>query len=416
MSLKINMAKYGLLLLIFLAVSSLQAKVIEICSTCKVKTIKEGIRIADSKDVVLVKKGNYKEFNIEVRKPVIIRSEERAVIDAGAKGHIFKVYHDHVTIEGFHFKNVAHSYTKEYAAVLVFKSHHFKVLNNTFEKIFFGILVEKSSNGIIRNNIIKGEARDEAGSGNGVHLWHCKGILVERNKISGMRDGIYLEFVENSKILRNKAEFNVRYGLHFMFSNEDEYHYNTFNNNGAGVAVMFSKNISMTKNIFYNNWGPSSYGLLLKEIYDAHIEGNTFRENTTGIYLEGSTRINYEKNNFIKNGWAVKVVGSSYSNVFINNNFLHNSFDVSYNSKINDNKFEGNYWSSYTGYDLNRDGIGDVPFRPVKLFSYVVNKTPETIVLLRSLFVDIINFSEKVSPVFTPDDLSDEKPLMKLVK
>ena len=59
--------------------------------------------------------------------------------------------------------------------------------------------------------------------------------------------------------------------------------------------------------------------------------------------------------------------------------------------------------------------VGDVPFRPVNLFSYVVNKTPETIVLLRSLFVDIINFSEKVSPVFTPDNLMDAYPLMQPV-
>jgi nitrous oxidase accessory protein len=77
--------------------------------------------------------------------------------------------------------------------------------------------------------------------------------------------------------------------------------------------------------------------------------------------------------------------------------------------------FDFNYWSEYSGYDLNKDGIGDVPYRPVKLFSYIVNQTPETLVLLRSLFVDIINFSEKVSPVFTPDDLIDSKPLMKIV-
>ena len=82
---------------------------------------------------------------------------------------------------------------------------------------------------------------------------------------------------------------------------------------------------------------------------------------------------------------------------------------------MNDNKFEGNYWSSYTGYDLNKDGIGDIPFRPVKLFSYIVNRTPETILLLRSLFIEILNFSEKVSPVFTPDDLQDKKPRMKKV-
>jgi len=80
---------------------------------------------------------------------------------------------------------------------------------------------------------------------------------------------------------------------------------------------------------------------------------------------------------------------------------------------LHDNEFNGNYWSNYTGYDLNRDGIGDVPYRPVKLFSYIVNRTPETIILLRSLFMDIIDFSEKVSPAFTPDNLLDAQPLMK---
>ncbi len=68
-----------------------------------------------------------------------------------------------------------------------------------------------------------------------------------------------------------------------------------------------------------------------------------------------------------------------------------------------------------SGYDLDKDGSGDVPYRPVKLFSYVVNRTPETIVLLRSLFVDIINFSEKVS-VFTPADLVDQTPSMRIFR
>jgi nitrous oxidase accessory protein len=62
---------------------------------------------------------------------------------------------------------------------------------------------------------------------------------------------------------------------------------------------------------------------------------------------------------------------------------------------------------------LDKNGVGDVPYRPVKLFSYIVNRTPETIILMRSLFIDMIDFSEKVSPVFTPDDLLDDYPLMK---
>ena len=125
--------------------------------------------------------------------------------------------------------------------------------------------------------------------------------------------------------------------------------------------------------------------------------------------------MNYLDNKFISNGWAIKVRGACYANLYKGNQFIGNSFDVSYNSRINDNLFEGNYWSKYSGYDLDKDGIGDVPYRPVKLFSYIVNRTPETIVLLRSLFIDIIDFSEKVSPVFTPDGLVDNKPLMKAI-
>ncbi|RZV59185.1 MAG: nitrous oxide reductase family maturation protein NosD, partial [Flavobacteriaceae bacterium] len=188
---------------------------------------------------------------------------------------------------------------------------------------------------------------------------------------------------------------------------------NIFENNGAGVAVMFSKGIKMYNNIFRENWGSASYGMLLKEINDAEIKGNLFEENTIGINIEGSNRIVYKNNEFRNNGWAIKVRGACYTNEFVNNNFLYNSFDIAYNSKVNDNIFYSNFWSNYTGYDLNKDGIGDVPYRPVKLFSYIVNRTPETIILLRSLFIDIIDFSEKVSPVFTPDKLLDHNPSIK---
>jgi nitrous oxidase accessory protein len=200
-----------------------------------------------------------------------------------------------------------------------------------------------------------------------------------------------------------------------MFSNNDTYEQNTFENNGAGVAVMFSKHIKMCDNTFKKNWGSASYGMLLKEINDAEIKRNVFEENTIGINIEGSNRIDYENNDFINNGWAIKVRGACYTNKFMKNNFLYNSFDIAYNSKVNDNEFSQNFWSNYTGYDLDKDGIGDVPYRPVKLFSYIVNRTPETIVLLRSLFIDIIDFSEKVSPVFTPDNLMDEHPQMKRI-
>ena len=404
-----------ILSLFILTHMSVFSKTIIVCKDCSIKTIKESIHRAKDYDTILIKKGTYKEFNLRVDKPLTIIGEDYPIIDGELKGEIITITSDNVTLDGLFIINVGTSYTEDYAAVRVVKSENFVIQNLVLEKLFFGIYLEKSNNGKVYHNKIIGDAKEEYNSGNGIQLWYSHNIEVDQNIITHVRDGIYLEFSNFCKITNNSSSYNIRYGLHFMFSNDDLYENNNFQNNGAGVAVMFSKRIKMLKNTFQDNWGAASYGILLKEINDSEIIGNVFKNNTTGINIEGSNRVNYKNNDFINNGWAIKSRGACYANHFIKNNFMYNSFDLAYNSKLNDNKFEGNYWSNYTGYDLDKDGVGDVPYRPVKLFSYVVNRTPEAIILMRSLFIDIIDFSEKVSPVFTPDNLLDAFPRMKKI-
>jgi len=405
-----------LVLIIFFISFNIQATTITVCKTCEIKTINEAVSLSKDGDSILVKKGIYKEQSIIIiNKSIHLIGDDNAIIDGEFKETIIKVTANNFSIEGLTFMNVGQSYTKDFAAILVSKSKHFILKNNIVKKAFFGFLIEKSHHGEIINNKISSNAVNETSSGNGIHLWHCSHMKIQNNIVSNLRDGIYFEFVKNSTISNNISKNNIRYGLHFMFSNNNVYFKNEFKNNGAGVAVMFSKFIIMHDNVFHYNWGMASYGLLLKEIYDAQIENNTFEQNTIGINVENCSRVDYNKNKFIRNGWALKFSGGCYKNIFELNSFMYNAFDLSYNSKLNSNRFEKNYWSDYTGYDLNKDGIGDVPYRPVKLFSYIVNRTPEALVLLRSLFVDIINFSEKVSPVFTPDNLIDSKPLMKMI-
>ena len=412
---KINHNILTLSILLFFVANTYAQKII-VCNTCDVTSIKEAINKAKDFDTILVKKGTYKEYDIKIDKPITLKGEDYPVIDGENKGEIITIISDNVTVDGLYIINVGLSYTEDFAAIRVRKSKNFLIQNVVLEKLFFGIYLEKSRDGKVYHNNIIGDATEEHNSGNGIQLWYSHNIEIDYNHVQGVRDGIYLEFANNCTITNNISTKNLRYGLHFMFSNDDIYKDNTFINNGAGVAVMFSKKIKMFNNVFKENWGSASYGLLLKEINDAEIIGNTFEENTIGINIEGTNRILYKNNNFTNNGWALKIRGACYTNTFESNNFLYNSFDLSYNSKINDNVFDKNYWSNYTGYDLNKDGIGDVPYRPVKLFSYIVNRTPETIILLRSLFIDIIDFSEKVSPVFTPDNLLDNNPLTKKIE
>lgn len=390
----------------------------EVClKNCGFSSIQNSIDQAQAGDSIFIKKGVYKESNIFINKKSLhIFGEKGSVVDANHKGYGFKIEATDFSISNLTIKNVEVSYTTDYAAIYLFRCYDFKLENITLKKAFFGFLIEKSRNGLVQNNNISGIGDSEASSGNAIHLWHSKHIKVLNNEVYNMRDGIYIEFGSDSVFENNNSYGNMRYGLHFMFSNDNRFSKNTFSGNSAGVAVMFSKRIVMNNNVFEKNWGTASYGLLLKEINDSKIIHNIFDNNTIGITADGSTRMTYLENDFTNNGYAIKFIGGSYQNNFERNNFMYNNFDLSYSGGLNDNKFNNNYWTDYTGYDLDKDGFGDVPYRPVKLFSYLVSKTPESIILLRSLFIDIVNFSEKVTPVFTPKNLMDHKPLMRKVE
>lgn len=409
--------KFFLILLFISGFYNLNATEIEVCKGCLISSIQAAVELAVDGDVIRVKKGIYQEFDIRIiNKSIKIIGENYPVIDAELKGTAISVQADNFSIEGLNIRNIGKSHTKEFSGILIANSKNFVVRNNILENVFFGILIERSSVGMITGNKVSSNATQQDNSGNGIHLFHSGEISVSNNLVSGTRDGIYLEFASNSVISDNICKNNLRYGLHFMFSNNNKYLDNLFESNGAGVAVMFSKNIRMYRNIFRKSWGNASYGLLLKEINDAELKNNIFENNTVGISADGTNRINYIENDFKNNGYAIKIRGACYRNTFTRNNFLYNAFDVAYSGMLNENVFQQNYWSGYSGYDLNRDGIGDVPHRPVKLFSYLVNKSPEAIVMLRSLFIDIIDFSEKVSPIFTPAELIDANPKTKQIQ
>lgn len=394
---------------------SIAQRTVEVCKTCELNTVQKGVDAAQNGDNLFIKKGVYQEYEIKIPKTLKIRGEKGTVIDGQLKGEVIRIEADDFIIEDLEIINVGKGSLQDFAAIKVVSSENFLIQNVIVNNPFFGIYIQKSNNGIIRNNIITGNATSEFGSANGIHLWYSHNILIENNEVSGVRDGYFMEFSNFNRTENNKSIRNVRYGLHFMFCNNNTVKHNLFRTNGAGIAIMFSKDMTATHNLFEDNWGGTAYGMLLKEVFDAELTNNTFKSNTTGINVEGSNRIKYKNNSFISNGWAINSRGANYENIFLNNNFLSNSFDLAYRGPINKNLFEGNYWSEYKGYDLDKDGVGDIPYRPVKLFSHIVQKSPEAIILLRSMFVDIVDFAEKVSPVFTPDNLLDEKPKMKII-
>lgn len=409
------MIRYFLLFLLLFGFGESMAKSYRVAKGTPITSIFDAIKGSSSGDTIIVTSGTYSESHLLIEHPITILGIDFPIIENKNAKEIITIESDSVTISGLQLQNVKVSYINDFAAIKVNKQRWCTFENNRILNCFFGIFLKNSQYCNIRNNFIKGIAQDEMSSGNAVHLWYCRNILVEENETRNHRDGIYLEFVDNSFVKNNLVVNNIRYGLHFMFSDHDEYIGNTFRSNGAGVAVMFSKYILMKQNVFEYNWGSASYGLLLKDITDSEITRNRFETNTIGVYMEGSNRVKVFENEFIQNGWALKIYGSSMDNDFHRNNFLNNSFELSIAGRSTSNNFDGNFWSLYSGYDLDKNGIGDVPYRPVKLFSRIIGKVSSSSILMRSLLIDVINFAEKVSPVLTPDYLMDHLPATKII-
>lgn len=372
--------------------------------------------MAQHGDTVLLKKGLYKEGNIIINKSIHLIGIDEPILDGEDEHEILTISGKGIFISGIQFQNSGSSSMNDFASIHAVDASHFIIENNTIINSFFGIHIANAHTGIVRNNTIKGNPKNEQNTGNGIHLWQCTNMVIRDNHVEGHRDGIYFEFVTHSSIKNNFSTHNIRYGLHFMFSNNDAYIGNTFRNNGAGVAVMYSQKVIMVKNNFDQNWGSNAYGILLKDISDGQVVGNTFHQNTVGIFLDGTNRMEVHKNTFTANGWSMKVQANCDENTFHHNNFINNTFDIATNGTRMQNEFYDNYWDKYEGYDMDKDGIGDVAYHPVSLYSMIIEQNPNSLMLMRSFMVTLLDKAEKAIPSLIPENFADQSPRMKAFK
>lgn len=402
-----------LFLLLFISLSHLAcASAIRIGPHEKVRQIKQGVSLAKPGDTLLIQPGTYREGNVIIEKSVVIIGIGFPVLDGENKYEILTLHANGAVISGLKFINTGVASISDIAAIKVLDSRNIRISGNRLENTFFGIYLANTSDSRVENNDVVSNKPDRQ-SANGIHLWKCEQVTLNDNHIKGHRDGIYFEFVTQSTITHNHSEENLRYGLHFMFSHGDEYRENIFQNNGAGVAVMYTKEVKMIGNKFLHNWGSAAYGLLLKDIRDSMVDGNEFIENSVGIFMEGSSRIEFRQNEFARNGYAIRLQASCDDNRFEKNNFVANTFDLATNGSLVLNKLNANYWDKYEGYDLNKDRVGDIPYHPVSLYGTLVEQMPAAVFLWRSFLVYLMDRAEKAIPAITPENLKDDSPSMK---
>lgn len=164
------------------------------------------------------------------------------------------------------------------------------------------------------------------------------------------------------------------------------------------------------------NRGPSGYGIGLKDMREAFISENFIADNRVGIFAEGAISSRFVGNMLAYNDIGFLLFTSSHSNLMAQNSLVENGEQVHVEGimPIHANLWQRNFWSDYAGYDADGDGLGDLPYKSVRLFERLTDYQSSLKFFSFSLASQAIEFASRCFPVFSPQPkLVDESPLMR---
>ena len=385
-------------------------------------SISDVIELCEEGDTIILSKGVYAQRFV-VDKPLSITGKDFPVIDGGGSGTIIKIAAPNTVIRGLRIRGSGTSLSVEDSGVELENASNSVVENNILEDVLFGIYLKNSPGTLILNNRIYGKNLPSPERGDGIRLWYSSHSRVIGNTVSGTRD-LVIWWSSNTLIKKNRVE-NGRYGLHYMYSDNNVFEDNLFIGNAVGGFLMYSGNIQFFRNVFTKNKGMAGgYGIGFKDLDDVHAEDNLFVDNRVGIYMDNSPHLvdswNELSNNVIAyNDIGISMMPSIERNKILGNSFIENyeQVEVRGGGVLRGNRWNtesrGNYWSDYKGFDENNDGIGDIPYVSEKLFEQLMNRNEALRIFIYSPVAKAIELASEAFPVIKPDSkLVDNFPLL----
>jgi nitrous oxidase accessory protein len=237
-----------------------------------------------------------------------------------------------------------------------------------------------------------------------------EGFRFDDNEVVDVRDGLYLQNASSGTLRRNVAR-DVRYGLHYMFSDDNLFEDNTFENGAAGTAIMYSERIVFRRNRFLRNRGFASVGLLFQSCDDVLAEDNLVADNARGVFIEGSHRITIRHNVIAGSDVALVLYDPSGGHRFEGNSFVGNMTPLDLVARQTDTVFLGNYWSGNDEPDLDGDGRSDRPYRLTSVFDHFRGNLTAADLLSDSFAALAIGAAERAFPVLRLVPVEDSSPL-----
>jgi len=390
------------------------AKTISVSHDGPVSSIQSAIVTAQPGDTIEVYPGTY-TGNLLLDKTLSLVGIGTPVIRGDGHSSVITISGKGCVIRGFIVEHSGDMLVDEDSGILL-KSNDNRLEQNQLRDVLFGIYLFGSEHNQIIGNRIQGRPLPDLGErGSGIHIWNAGDNTIVNNTIVGARDGMYLQNAHNSTIRGNRIS-NLRYGLHYMYSDDNVFEDNIFDHNVAGAAIMYSRNIQFRRNAFVHNRGFSSFGILFQGTDDCVAEDNVIADNEVGLFLETHNHGVFRRNLVADNDLALEMFSSADKNLFESNNFIGNLSPLQIVGKSTTTSWNGlqsgNYWNDYDGYDLDADGIGDIPFKIQNVFEHMEGNYPRLRIYLLSPASHALALAERGFPIIEGSREFDRRPLM----
>ena len=347
-------------------------------------------------------------------RPLALICAAGAVIDGGGQGSVITVTAPDAAVRGCTIRGSGSSHDAIDSGVKLTKgATRAQVVGNRLEGNLYGIDIHGARDALVARNVIRGRRDARMNSrGNGVYVWNAPGARVEANDIRWGRDGIFTNASKRNVFARNLFR-DLRFAVHYMYTNDSEVTGNVSIGNHLGFALMFSDRIRVRGNLSLHD---RDHGVMLNYANSSDITGNLVRGGTkkcTFIYNASKNLI--AGNRFEGCGIGIHFTAGSERNAVTGNAFVGNRTQVKY---VGTRTVEwslngrGNYWSDNPAFDLDGDGIADGIYRPNDLMDHILWSQPAARLLLGSPAVQLVRWTQSSFPATLPGGVVDSHPLM----
>jgi nitrous oxidase accessory protein len=365
-------------------------------------------------DVLILMPGRH-DGPVTLDRPLTLEGRPGAVVEGRGAGSVLTVTGEGAVIRGLEIRGSGSDGAAIDAGVTLARTATGAVVEgNRIVGNLHGISVHGAEDSLVRGNVIEGrQDRRVNDRGNGVYVWNAPGTVVEGNDIRWGRDGIFAN-ASKDNAFRGNLFRDLRFAVHYMYTNNSEVSGNVSVGNTLGFALMFSNLIVLRDNL---SLGDRTHGIMLNYANNAEVTGNLVRggthEKCTFIYNAHKNRI--EGNRFEGCEIGIHFTAGSERNEITGNAFIGNRTQVKYVGTRNvewSAEGRGNFWSDHPAFDLDGDGIADGAFRPNDLMDHILWSQPAAKMLLGSPAVQLVRWSQASFPATLPGGVLDSVPLM----